>query len=567
MSEEDTFAEDPIIVFGEDENDNDAPIAFGVRQPSFSQLQGTRVTPKGFDSIADFRAEKPIVKATPFVDADGNTRSLSINELLTKRNRMKWEQMGYDPESMAQSLEKNRNCTMSSFAVPSSSALSKKNEPQAFSSFSNIDSFSMINKNVVSQKQALAPIIGIVEEEPIIEEKTLAQPVTEKKPRRGMTRSRSSDKSSDLILVMPNTETRKCDDTFCTELSSPAHHGGSTESLNTYQQNRGQQQSIPEGLIPYVTHDPDTWTYHALCGEPMTGADSDEITCVITDLKKYVDIAVEHDLIGEGIYIQGLIENMKSEKVMLRYSQDKTTEIDDKMQEAQDLLNEKIAAWEHEEQRVNDERAAAMEDLDRRYEAAAAELDDEWKSERKQQIYMKPSAALLNMRCMMQKMIKAKKLTDIEALGKQIEEKEREESATAAAKMQADYQAADAKLEEVYKTERLTIEGKHEKRINNIARLREVELRPLHQRLENLKRSKETLVANQKQVMSEGASRAPTAAGKTRTRAGTRSSARSNAPNVQASHIPAFVQNPKLSVPTIMLKKRTKPSASSTLKR
>ena len=190
---------------------------------------------------------------------------------------------------------------------------------------------------------------------------------------------------------------------------------------------------------------------------------------------------------------------------MLRYSNDKTVEIDDKMQEAQDLLNERIAYWDGEEQRVNNEKDAAMQDLDRRYEAAAAELDEEWRSERKQQMYTKPSAGLLNMRCMMQKMIKAKKLSDIDALGKQIEEKEKEESAAAAAKMQADYQAADAKLEEVYKTERIAIDGKHEKRINNITRQRELELRPLHQRVENLKRSRETLVQNQKQMMSESA--------------------------------------------------------------
>lgn len=61
----DLYTDDPIIVFDQNEDDSEGnsqtPIGFGFRQPSFVRLHGVPI-PKGFGSLADFKAEKLPVK-------------------------------------------------------------------------------------------------------------------------------------------------------------------------------------------------------------------------------------------------------------------------------------------------------------------------------------------------------------------------------------------------------------------------------------------------------------------------------------------------------------------------
>jgi hypothetical protein len=185
-----------------------------------------------------------------------------------------------------------------------------------------------------------------------------------------------------------------------------------------------------------------------------------------------------------------------------------------------------------------------LKDLDDRYAAAIAELDDEWKSSGKQQLYTKPSARLLNMRAMLKGMIKAKRFIDVELLGKLIEAQEQRESLDAAAKMQSDYQVADMRLADLYRAERTGIEGKANCRMSGLIRLREIDLRPIYQRIDNLRRAREIALTNQKKVSSLDTSRAVSPLQQQRSL------------KVTATKVPLFIQYPRLTVPPFIPKKR-----------
>ena len=114
------------------------------------------------------------------------------------------------------------------------------------------------------------------------------------------------------------------------------------------------------------------------------------------------------------------------------------------------------------------ERITEQDSLNQRYVTAAQDLDHSWTSSKKQQKYSKPSSTLLNMRKMVQEMIKTKKFDDFEKLGEEIDVREKEEAQQAAVKMKNDYEYADARLRDIYQIELLGINGKYETRMNNL---------------------------------------------------------------------------------------------------
>jgi hypothetical protein len=193
---------------------------------------------------------------------------------------------------------------------------------------------------------------------------------------------------------------------------------------------------------------------------------------------------------------------------------------------------------------LNERTRAEIQDLDSRYAAAVSELDDEWKAPAKQQLYTKPSAHLLNMRAMLKGMIKARHLIDVELLGKLIEAQEQRESLDASTKMQSDYEVADMRLADLYRAERTGIEGKAECRMSGLIRLKEMDLRPVCQRLDNLRRVREVALANQKKVSNLDTSK------------GVSPLHQQQPLKVTAATVPRFVQNPRLTVPAFAPKKR-----------
>jgi hypothetical protein len=171
-----------------------------------------------------------------------------------------------------------------------------------------------------------------------------------------------------------------------------------------------------------------------------------------------------------------------------------------------------------------------MRDLDARYTAALQELDAEWQDPEKQQIYTKPSAKLLNMRAMLKGMIKAKRFSDVERIGKEIEDQEQKEISEALSRMQHDYEVASQRLVELSEAERIGIEGKGETAMTSLTCAREKDVRPFRQRLDNLRRIREAALDNQKKIIwLERKEAAPPAPPPTR--------------------IPAFVHSSRLTVP------------------
>lgn len=172
--------------------------------------------------------------------------------------------------------------------------------------------------------------------------------------------------------------------------------------------------------------------------------------------------------------------------------------------------------------------------------AAVNDLDKEWQTPEKQQLYTKPSNKLLNMRVMLKGMLKARRFQDVDVIGQLIVEQEKQESSAAAEQMQHDFQIADERLTDLSETERIGIMGRAEVKMSRIIRDREMDLRPLIQKMDNLKRIRDVEISNQKKV----SYLEPVAASQntTATLSGTR--------------IPAFVHTPRLIVQPFAPKRR-----------
>lgn len=227
----------------------------------------------------------------------------------------------------------------------------------------------------------------------------------------------------------------------------------------------------------------------------------------------------------------------------------------------------------YEQEKLNE-----CQSLNERYQVAMEELDNSWTAPEKQQHYTKPSSSLLNLRKMLQQMIKAKRFEDVDKLASIIDIKEKEEAVQAAERMKLDYEVADAKLRDVYSMEQTVINGKYESKQNTLIRMRDVSLRPILQRIENLKRSRQKAATTAKNLAGNSLKSRSYSALSSNTRTPTRqATSRQNGAKstisttriVPTTRVPAFVQNPKLSLPSFTPKKRdpivTVNSANSTI--
>jgi hypothetical protein len=158
---------------------------------------------------------------------------------------------------------------------------------------------------------------------------------------------------------------------------------------------------------------------------------------------------------------------------------------------------------------------------------------------------------------MLKGMIKAKRFEDVEPLGKIIDQLQTVETAAATVKMQSDYEIATQKLNELYRIEKVAIEGKQECRLSDMIRMRDRELNPLYARIETLQRKKAVAIAYQKKVVGWDLVRKAKQPQKT--------APVTPLPNSLAVPlVPPFVKNPRLSVPTFSPKKRNTLSRPAT---
>ncbi|KAK8891161.1 hypothetical protein M9Y10_028367 [Tritrichomonas musculus] len=100
---------------------------------------------------------------------------------------------------------------------------------------------------------------------------------------------------------------------------------------------------IPPALKPLIFHAKDSLTYQALCGKQIYGLKQSALTSIVNDLRKYVDIAVDHNLINEACHIQMCIDTIRNDHSAEKIQADKEiVEIDKKLQEANLELEERM---------------------------------------------------------------------------------------------------------------------------------------------------------------------------------------------------------------------------------
>lgn len=157
-------------------------------------------------------------------------------------------------------------------------------------------------------------------------------------------------------------------------------------------------------------------------------------------------------------------------------------------------------SWKSQEYSAQKEFEMQITDLMINKDQALSDLDNEWQSPKKQQLYSKPSPALLNMRHMAKKMIRTQQFEEVKKLARLIEDKEKQEIVEAAKRMDEDYHIADQRLNEQYDHEQKIIESMYDMKLHNIARSREQNLRPLYQRIENLQKMKDQASKAQKKA-------------------------------------------------------------------
>ena len=332
------------------------------------------------------------------------------------------------------------------------------------------------------------------------------------------------------------------------------------------QENGGQ---MPPALKSILFHPPTSLTYRVLDGEIPTNMTTTMYTSIVNDLRKYIDSAVDHGLISEACYIQNVIDDLKLDKGAEKISNDRElNSIDQKIKEANEEIDERVNYWNAQQTMIDKELEMSLQELEVQRSLAIQKLDEEWQSQKKMQLYSKPSPALLNLRDQVKKMIKAKKFEDVKALSKIITDKEQAEAAAATKRMNADYRAADQHIQEKFDHEKTVLYANHETKTNNIKRSKERNLRPLNQRLENLTKQKELILKNQKKVAIQEASRKSTKSritGRDMSKS-PHSAQSSQRQQQQAQVLPSIIKNPKLNIAGITpIKREGRTTSSATI--
>ena len=293
---------------------------------------------------------------------------------------------------------------------------------------------------------------------------------------------------------------------------------------------------IPENLIPLIYHTIDSLTYKALNGENLPNISLNTQNSIISDLRKYLDLSVDRNLISEALYIQQIIDNIRLDKSNIKSSTEKELIlIDQKILETNLEIEERLNFWKTQENMIEKELEMAFQDLINQKEQAISQLDSEWQSPKKQQHYSKPSPQLLNLREMAKKMIKSKRFEDVTKISKMISEKEKIEILEKTERMKNDYLIADQRIQEKFESEKLVLIRIKESKLNSVIRTKDNNLRPLKQRLENLQKSKELILKNKKEII------------KIKDLKTSRDS-----PKINSSQLPSIIGTPKLSLPNII---------------
>jgi hypothetical protein len=262
-------------------------------------------------------------------------------------------------------------------------------------------------------------------------------------------------------------------------------------------------------LREIVFHSRDSLICRALEGAPLPALSQSLLTSVVNDLRRYLDVAVESDLIDEACYIQQCIDSVRGDRSGERLEAERELKsIEERIRDACLELAEREQYWGAQQAMIERELQMGLEDLEISHEQAATELDNDWDSAKRKQQYSKPSAALLNLRHMVKKLIRAKKFEEVRRLAPLIETRQRQEIDEATRRMNADYQKADQLLSEKYELERSVLIGTSQTKIHNLIRLRELALRPINQRIQNLEKLRDGASTGSKDCGRQGSGQA-----------------------------------------------------------
>ncbi|OHT13822.1 hypothetical protein TRFO_15944 [Tritrichomonas foetus] len=100
---------------------------------------------------------------------------------------------------------------------------------------------------------------------------------------------------------------------------------------------------VPPGLKPLIYHAKDSLTYQALRNEQIHGLTQTALTSIVNDLRKYVDMAVDHNLINEACHVQMCIDTIRNDHSAEKMQVDRElTDIEKRLQEANLELEERL---------------------------------------------------------------------------------------------------------------------------------------------------------------------------------------------------------------------------------
>ena len=461
LNEDDTFSADPIIVFDEN-NNQEIPIPMGFRQPSFTSLQGIPI-PKGFKSIDDLKSEKPPRKVEKFIDEEGLPTD-SLNEFLTRRNAKKWLDMGYEPQDMEKFFHRN---TSHSHFLPSKQ-INTQNKT-VFSSFSTLDSI-----NPFMKQDKIKDIDLIIEEENIILENNNNN---SKKIKRRLSSGGPLASLGELISF-------DIDESNLEEKNLTKNISIQNNNLNDIENLK-----VSNEFLTFINENLNSNIYLILNGEKLENLNKKDIIELRTKLNYYINFSLENNFFNDAIIIQNILKEFKSNQIETTPNTNRSTKITiEKINELKKELENLELLWDEKIEQIKNEELNSLEDLEKRFSIVLLEHDKSWQLPSKQIYYNKPSSNLLNLRHTLSKVIKAKQLDKIEQISNQIENLEKLEIIEAQRRMENDYQISLNKLKEIYKSEKISIINNNQTKINHLLRSKEIELRPLISRIDNLEK-------------------------------------------------------------------------------
>ena len=254
-------------------------------------------------------------------------------------------------------------------------------------------------------------------------------------------------------------------------------------------------------------------TYLALCQQNIAGYRYKTFRKTIQELKELLNDSIHLGYIGETEYISSIIDSNINEYNELNNMKDKETKqtLRKQLEEVKQQRDNIVKEFDMEKMRYEAERDSRIQTITDEYNLDLDIIDDSWTSERKQAEYSKPSARLVMMRKNAERLLKFKRFKDAATINNECKKLEKEESEAAGKKLEADYRAAVKKREEKLNNDIETTKQFFTKRVTNLERRRELELRKYDNKITSLEEKikqmpKETKTNKKKKVIIQNTS-------------------------------------------------------------